>query len=161
MNYLALIYFVTFTVIGIWFFLNMLIGVLFTSFQSARRSKEKNQNLDLDRARWVKIQKKILYERPYNIAIPKKGFRSFIHNVTESFLFKSIINTSYFTNLVIVIFNFNNDFKKHSLIYQLNFILCIIYILELLSKIIVFGIAPFFRYFFFFFNFHNFNWIFI
>ena len=141
------------TVIGFWFFLNMFIGVLFTTFQSFRIKKEKNQNLSVDQLRWVQIQNKILYEKPYKIFIPKTGIKLKIRNFLESIFFKSILKFAYFLNLIIVLINFNvsND-NTPSFVYYSIIALSFIYVFEISLRIIVYGVIPYFTSGYFFFH---------
>ena len=88
---IAIIYFVTFIIIGSFFFINFFIGVLFDNFMQAKKREQAGlTNLDLA---WEDIQKLILQTHPeYTTTnVPKEVWRKPFHEFCSDERFDNAI----------------------------------------------------------------------
>ena len=130
----------------------MFVGVLFTNFRNAQKKKSKHDNLDPDRIKWAQIQQKILNEKPYNIYVRKFGRKSHFQLILDSSYFQFTLKSCFLLNVLVIGLNYNNIYENSYLIYYIFLFLSVIYSLELILKILVYGFTTFLKYFIFFYH---------
>lgn len=76
--------------IGIWFFLNLFLGVIFLSF-STEEKKILRKDLNEHQSKWIETTKMIANAEPLNYLIPRKGMKKHISKILNSFIFKILV----------------------------------------------------------------------
>ena len=142
-QYSSYLYFGSFIIIGVWFFLNLFIGVLFSNFILAQK-KAQNMYLTENQFRWTQMQKYILLVEPHKLSPPKSGLKKKLFDFFETKFFRLILMLILSLNFICLAINGENTPKYLLKIeYYMELSLCCIYILELVLKIHIFGISFF------------------
>ena len=133
-------YFITFILIGSFFFLNFFIGVLFLKYNEAQ--KEEQRGLTKADMGWMDIQKLILSSEPdYETTnIPSQPWRKYFHDLVVSTQFEASIMICIVLNMFQMALSHENQ-EPYWTYYQgiANNMFAIIYALEASFKLVAFG----------------------
>ena len=147
---IAYIYFLSFTVIGTLFGLNLLIGVIFSNFDSMKKIAE-SENLTENQMNWIKMHDTILKTHPFSFSYPKKGKKIKILNFIEHKNFQNLFRLClYFDVFLIMLYYDDSPIIYNIILDKILIFITFIYLFEVLSKIIAMGSK-----FYFSFKFHR------
>ena len=138
------VYFIAFILIGSYFLLNLLVGVIFYNFNKAKRNEQNKSLLFLteEQAKWLNIQKMIAQVKPDFLSLrkPKNPIRlRAFHIVTHRYYEKVITFLITINTIVIALYHdpappyFNYILDNFTMIFQ------ILYVLEVVIKILGLG----------------------
>ena len=134
-----------FIFIGVWFFFELLAGVLFTNFLISKKNAQ-HSFLTQNQIEWIEIQKKILNQNSVKFLPPKKCFK----NIYEFFKHKNFdlfLQLIFLANvLIFAIYTENkqkntNFFQKNS--EKLIIFFAILYSIEAFLKILCLGLKQY------------------
>ena len=138
------LFFCSFIPIGVWFFLNLLFGVIFANFIEYR-TKYKHKCLTEDQVKWLEIQQKIL-KLHLEIKIKlRNSFRKSLISILDSQSFQFLLKSCVFLNVICLAIYYDdasktyNDFLRYSGIF-----FTIVYNLESVFKVLAFGPRTYF-----------------
>lgn len=123
--------------------MNFFIGAIFSNFLESQKMN-KNKLLNFDQNLWVNIQKSIIKEKPINYTLPQKRFNRIAYNIAKSRYFKIIIDCSLLINVInlsMYFYNASNEYKM--IIFLINYILVMIYLIEVIINFLAYGIWGF------------------
>ena len=132
--------------IGVYFFVNLYIGVIFIKFIISQQ-KNTHEYLTNDQTKWIEMQKIILYTRPFNYDLPKKGVTFKLLCFYNNAYFKKMIQIALYLNFIYGLLFFSDKSRKNLLAFILFSIIFLIFLLEFIVKIIVFKFYGYFSYF--------------
>lgn len=138
-------FFSLFICIGVWFFLNLLFGVIFSNFIEYRL-KYKHKYLNEDQIKWIDVQHEILKMKP-ELKIERK--KSYYRQKLNSFLinrtFQFILKLCVFLNVVcLAIYYDEAPLAYRTFLKITGTIFAFIYTLEAILKIVAFGFKAYF-----------------
>ena len=147
MKYTAYFYFISFIIIGIWFFLKLVLGVVFFNFLKSQK-KRNVPYLNESEIKWLQIQRMILGAKPLLHPPPKtRGLRYRAYKFLKSPKYEKFVTSVLITNLLVLILNSRNFGDSWCNGMQgLLLLLGISYMLEMLIKIFCFGFRGYFHY---------------
>jgi len=84
------LFFFSFILVGVMFFLNLFMGVIFANFLRAQR-KTNNKNLDNNQFKYIQILNSVLDAKPYLYFRPAAGMKRFCYDLVNGKFFEIII----------------------------------------------------------------------
>lgn len=92
-NILYSLFFVTFILVGSFFFLNFFVGVIFLNFEEVQKMEKESSFLNDKQYNWIDIMKMILKAKPdiETTYIPKNKFRKKLHTFVNHYIFQIFI----------------------------------------------------------------------
>ena len=84
------LFFISFILIGVMFFLNLFMGVIFSNFLRAQR-KTNNQNLDNNQYKYLQIVNTILEAKPYLYVRPLSGIKRIGYDIVQGNFFELLM----------------------------------------------------------------------
>jgi len=133
------LYFVLFIIIGVWFFLNFIIGVIFSNFLNSQESA-RHKYLNNDQHLWLEIQKKILKEKPLNYVLPQSHLNQSVYKLIKTNFFKAMIHFLLFLNAIYLSIYYYDSPKNYNLSLSIiAYILTVAYCLEVLLYCLAYG----------------------
>lgn len=143
--YSSYLFFTCYIIIGIWFFLNLLLGVIFVNF-STEEEKISNPYLTDVQIKWINIQKNLLSVGPDNYVNFKDRMRKTIFRIVTSNKLNYLTNSVIFLHsLMLCLYNENDSIeaKNNSLIF--SFLFTTFYLFEFSLKMFCFRIKAYFN----------------
>lgn len=129
--------------VGIWFFLNLLLGVIFLSF-STEEKKVLRKNLNENQSKWIEITKMMTTAEPLKYSSPQSGIKKHVLNIISSSAFKLIIWISLFMNVCLLTIYYDNQSKElTSIVNFAYYLLWTFYLSEMILKIYALGFCPY------------------
>lgn len=143
------LYFVSFIVIGSFFFMNLFIGVVFEQFSEAKKHEGSFAAavLTKDQMLWVELQALIAKSSP-NIEFlePTNKFRKFCYKLTQHYLFEGFILTCIFFNMLQMATLYDGASNTYNYANTIiNLIFTSIFIFEACLKLIGNGVGHYFK----------------
>ena len=147
MKYTAYIYFISFIIVGIWFFLKLVLGVVFFNFLKSQK-KRNVPYLNENEIKWLQIQRMILGAKPLLHPPPKtRGMSYRAYKFLKSTKYEKLVTSVLIANLLILMFKSESMGETWgSIINALLIFLGSLYILEMLIKIFCFGVRGYFHF---------------
>lgn len=148
-NPAAAYYFVGFILVGVFFFANLFIGVLFELFQEAKLQEVTFSHvlLTVEQRRWVEMQKLICKAKPkLDISrAAEMGLRKHFHKLATSTYFDIFIFISIFLNIIQMSSLYDEAGEDYVFTLEmLNLLFTIIFSLEAVIKIVGLGLFTYF-----------------
>lgn len=143
--YSSYLFFTCYIIVGIWFFLNLLLGVIFVNF-STEEEKISNPYLTDVQIKWINIQKKLLGVGPDKYVHFKNRIRKTIFRIVTSNKLNYLTNFVVFLHaLILCLYNENDskETKNNSLIF--SFLFTCFYLFEFSLKIFCFRLKVYFN----------------
>ena len=139
-QYKSYAYFILFIIIGVWFFMNFINGVIFSNFLEAEKMA-RHKYLNNDQHLWVEIQKKISKEKPLEYLLSQGKNHQFIYRYIKSKFNKGIIHFSLYLNAIYLsIYYYDSSITYQFILSMIAYLLTIIYFVEMVFHIIAYGI---------------------
>ena len=138
-------YFIAFILLGSYFLLNLLVGVIFYNFNKAKRNEQNKASLFLteEQAKWLNIQKMIAKVKPDFLSLrkPKNPFRLKAFVIVTHRYYEKVIMAIITINTLILAMYYDTASKQYLFILD-NFVLGfqILYIFEVFIKIVGLGV---------------------
>lgn len=133
------LFFFGFILIGVMFFLNLFMGVIFSNFLRAQR-RTNNRNLNNNQYKYLQIVESILDIQPYLYVRPLHGFKRFCYDFINGKIFEIIVFL--YTTFYLCLLAFYKDSLYHNYIEIVRVssitMACLINI-EFITKIICLG----------------------
>ena len=145
-QYSAYFYFISFIVIGVYFCINLFIGVLCSNFSEVKK-RYQNKYLNTNQIKWTDLQKIILNSEPKKFPPPTSGFRKDLYSFLKSVTFTKFLQLIMILNIVSCSLYYDDEPAKNTQIIDLfTYFITFIYLIEMLLKVIVFGVRGYFSY---------------
>lgn len=129
-----------FIIVGVWFFMNFIIGVIFSNFLESQNS-ERHKYLNNDQHLWLQIQKKILKEKPLNYILPQGQISQFVYKLIKTNGFRNTIHFLLLLNAVYLSIYYHNSSPAYNLSLSIiAYILTIAYCFEVCLHCVAYGI---------------------
>jgi hypothetical protein len=148
-NAFSYLYFITFIIFGYLFVLNLIISVVIEKYKSLKNKNSKFFTLSDEEKEWIKVQKIMLKFRP----IPKidlenaSEIRKNFYKQISTKNFENFITLLIVFSMILLIMQHNGASPQYNLILDsLNYIINIIFNVELLVKLYVFRSLFFYSY---------------
>ena len=146
-QFLAFFFLGSFMVIGVWFFLNLFIGVVFMNFNIIQKSS-KNPDLTENQIQWIEMEKVIAKVDPYRYNQSHLNFmRRMADKLLRSEIHRWLIGLASCILFIVLILNNDppiiKDYEKFLDI--LTLVLTVIYIYEIMLKFIFYGFLGYFE----------------
>ena len=142
-QYSSYLFFCCYIVVGIWFFLNLLLGVIFLSF-STEEKKILKKNLTENQAKWIEIVKTLANIEPLGYSIPQRGLKRQIFNLINGVYFQFLIMISLILNVAFLLMYYDNQPKELTQITTFFYVLIwSLYFSEMVLKCFSYGFFPY------------------
>ena len=140
----SFLFFVGFMLIGIWLFLNLLIGVLFVNFIKEQK-KQQHRFLSENQIKWLEMTKAMLKVNPYKQNIATSTLTRIFKILLESEVFKQLIKLSMVINFIILgLYSEYNSKMFSSILKNFYLYFTLLYTFECVLKISVYGLNGYF-----------------
>lgn len=146
----SVVFFIVFIFIGSFFFLNLFIGVIFETFNEAKRSESSIVALFLprDHVLWVEIQELLIQSKPrLDLSKrPERSLRGAFYTVAKSVYFEVFIIVCILINTLQMAVAYDGAPKGYkSTLETVNFVFTVIFILEAGVKLIGLNLKGYFH----------------
>jgi len=151
-KYLAAMYFVAWIILGCFVVMNMTIGVVVDTFSKIREENDGCALMSEDQAEWVKAQKQVFAMRPLRQAVaPTEQWRVPFFEMVTSNKFDVFIMVTIFFNLMVMGLDLHDP--QNQGMYEalmdfldiMNYLFTSIYIIEMIFKMVGFGLKQYFQ----------------
>ena len=148
-QFVAFFFLWAFIVIGVWFFLNLFIGVVFMNFKITQKAN-KNPDLTEGQIQWIEMQKVLSKENPYSTQ-RKLGTNTYVRGLANRLLKSNvhrwvIVLTSGILFIMLVLNNDPPIIKDYErFLDYLTLVLTAIYVYETLMKMVYHGVLEYFN----------------
>jgi hypothetical protein len=145
------LFFVSFIIVGAFFITNLFVGIIVHKFNRARMLDSGSVFLTDDQRRWLSDMKAAMSARPQNqIAVPGEeelfGFKRTIYYLVNSSYFALTMDFFIILNIfVMTLEHYNQSDSFTNALYVLNAFFAGIFSLELVLKLMAFGIKIFLK----------------
>lgn len=136
------LYFVSFILIGTFFFLNFFVGVIFLNFEEAQKEEREALVLNDRQLKWIDIMKMILKSRPdiETTYIPKNKIRKKLHSFVTSNIFDIFIMVCIVLNMFQMAIDYEDAPLNYTMVLQyINYVFTAIFTIEAILKLTAFG----------------------
>ena len=117
---------------------------MFSNYKLTQKQKE-NPYLTENQIRWLEIHKLIMLSQPLRIYIPKKGFKKMAYDFIEGKTFNFFIKLILLINLIsLSVYSDSKSKNYKKVLNYLSLLFTIIIWIELLTKIVVYGLNGYF-----------------
>ena len=150
---MASYYFVSFILVGSFFFLNLFIGVIFFYFDDCSKQEKKKggvlgESLTENQLKWTDMQKMIVKATPdYETTnVPHSSFRRFFHDIVRTSKFDIVIMVFIVLNMLqmAIIYNDASQIYLDALKIS-NYVFTSIFIIECILKLLAYGKSYFYN----------------
>jgi len=150
-RYMAAIYFVAWIILGCFVVMNMTIGVVVDTFSKIREENDGCAFMSEEQSEWVKAQKQVFAMRPLRQAVaPVTPWRVFFFDICMSNKFDVFIMAAIFVNMLVMGLDLHDPVWKEVTVLMdflsvANILFTAIYIIEMIVKLIAFGVHQYFQ----------------
>ena len=133
------IFFFSFILIGVMFFMNLLMGVIFSNFLRAQR-KTNNINLNNNQFKYIQILNSILEAKPYLYFRPSEGIKKFGYDLVNGKFVEILIVLSCAAYIILLaLFNEDSSLDYYKLVDIWSLGLAILINIECCLKLLTHG----------------------
>ena len=140
------LYFITFMIVGNFFFLNFFVGVIFLNFEEAQKEEKESFFLNDKQLKWIDMMKMIVSAKPdlETIYIPKNKCRKLLHYIVISNYFDVFIMVWIVLNMCQMAIDYEDASDTYELaLYYINLCFTSIFTVEWILKLTAFGLNYF------------------
>jgi len=146
-QYSSYLFFCTYIVVGIWFFLNLLLGVIFLSY-SIEEKKILKKNLNENQTKWLEVIKIITTTEPLKFSIPQKGIRRQIFNMINGVPFRAAVAISLIVNVAFLLaFHEGQSMEMTYFMNLFYYFIWSFYFMEMVFKVFSYGFCSYLSHF--------------
>jgi hypothetical protein len=145
-QYSSYVYYITFILIGRFFFIELFIGVVFANFSLSQKNKN-DALLTEDQVRWLKLQSLILDVEIVKFSVPAKGFRKRAYVWVNSKIFQLAIKLCLILDVFTQAMHFDcSPGYLKEMMKAFSSMMIMVYLIEMILKFIGFGFRGYFSF---------------